>query len=252
MTRSEGIGRLASWIEQARHTVALTGAGVSTESGIPDFRSPDGGLWNDVDPMDVASIDGFRENPKRFYSFWRSKFAALTAAEPNVTHRVLAELESRGRLQAVVTQNIDGLHSRAGSRRVIEVHGSFQTASCIACGDRQPIEQIFERVDSSDGLATCLAKGDGLYKPDVTFFGEMLPPAFGEGEREARSCDVFLVLGSSLEVYPVADLVPSAKASGARVVILNREPGPFDSIADLVIHDQLGMTMSRLAAELGL
>jgi len=250
MSRSERISRLAGWIEDARHAVALTGAGVSTESGIPDFRSPDGGLWKDVDPMDVASIDGFRHDPKRFYAFWRSKYAALTAAEPNVTHRFLAELEARGRLQAVVTQNVDGLHARAGSRRVIEVHGTFQTASCLACGDRQSIEVVFDEVDGA-GLATCLVKGDGLYKPDVTFFGEMLPPAFGEGEKEARRSDLFLVLGSSLEVYPVADLVPAAKAGGARVVILNREPGPFDSIADLVIHDQLGMTVARLAAELG-
>lgn len=250
MSEADPVGRLASWIRDARHAVALTGAGVSTESGIPDFRSPGGGLWNDVDPMEVASIDGFHEDPAKFYRFWRSKFAALTAAEPNVAHRVLAALEARGRLQTVVTQNVDGLHGRAGSRRVVEVHGTFQTASCLHCGDRKPIHEVFELIDR-DGLPSC-ATGEGLYKPDVVFFGEMLPASFQEGEAEVRRADLLLVLGSSLEVYPVADLVPAAKASGARVVILNRDPGPFDARADLVVHDQLGVTMSRLAAELGL
>lgn len=244
------VQKLAEMIQQSRYAVALTGAGVSTESGIPDFRSPGSGLWTQVSPMEVASVEGFLNNPQRFYEFWRERFAKLTAAEPNITHKVLAKLEAQGKLKAVITQNIDGLHRKTGSERVIEVHGSYSRGVCVECGRRYPIEDVLTKSEQS-GVPRCDGC-DGLLKPDVVLFGELLPPAFSEAEREAARCDLLLVLGSSLEVYPVAGLVPRAKQSGARVAIISRDPTEFDSIADLVIHTRLGPTMERLAELLGL
>ena len=252
MKEDEKLNRLAEWLTNARYAVVLTGAGVSTESGIPDFRSPGSGLWSQVDPMKVASIEGFLSNPKRFYEFWRWRFAKLTEAEPNVTHKVLAKLEAQGLLKAVITQNIDGLHKRAGSKRVLEVHGSYTRGVCVECREVCPIEDVFQKVEKSEeGVPRCDRCG-GLLKPDVVLFGELLPPAFQEAELEVAKCDLLLALGSSLEVYPVAGLVPRAKYSGARVVIINRDPTEFDAIADLVIHAQLGPTMQKLAKLLGL
>jgi NAD-dependent deacetylase len=244
------IKELADWIRRSGYAVALTGAGVSTESGIPDFRSPEGGLWTQVSPMEVASVEGFLSNPQRFYEFWRGRFAKLTDAEPNVTHRLLAKLEAAGKLKAVVTQNIDGLHTKAGSRHVLEVHGSYRRGICVACGRRYAIEDVLTKSEQS-GVPRCDGC-DGLLKPDVVLFGELLPPAFSEAEREILKCDLLLALGSSLEVYPVAGLVPQAKARGARLVILNRDPTEFDALADLVIHAELGPTIEHLARMLGL
>ena len=248
----EGVQKLAGMLERSRYAVALTGAGVSTESGIPDFRSPGSGLWAQVDPLKVASIDGFRRDPKGFYEFWKWRFAKLTEAEPNVTHKVLARLEQEGRLKAVITQNIDGLHTKAGSKRVLEVHGSYTRGVCVGCHEICDIEDVFRKVEESqEGVPRCDRCG-GLLKPDVVLFGELLPPAFQEAELEVLKCDLLLALGSSLEVYPVAGLVPQAKARGAQLVILNRDPTDFDSMADLVIHAELGPTMQRLAELLGL
>jgi NAD-dependent deacetylase len=248
----EKLDHLARWLTNARSAVALTGAGVSTESGIPDFRSPGSGLWAQVDPLEVASIEGFLSDPKRFYGFWRGRFAKLTAAEPNVTHKLLARLEAQGLLKAVITQNIDGLHKKAGSKRVLEVHGNYTRGVCLECRATYPIEALFQKVErSEEGVPRCDRCG-GLLKPDVVLFGELLPPAFQEAELEVVKCDLLLALGSSLEVYPVAGLVPRAKYSGAQVVIINRDPTEFDSVADLVIHAQLGPTMQKLAELLGL
>ena len=248
----ERVQKLAEMLERARYAVALTGAGVSTESGIPDFRSPGSGLWAQVDPLKVASVEGFRRDPRGFYEFWRWRFAKLTEAEPNVTHRVLAQLEKKGLLKAVITQNIDGLHTQAGSKRVLEVHGSYTRGVCVECREVYPIEEVFHKVEAStEGVPRCDRCG-GLLKPDVVLFGELLPPAFQEAELEVLKCDLLLALGSSLEVYPVAGLVPQAKARGARLAILNRDPTDFDSMADLVIHAELGPTMERLSELLGL
>jgi len=241
---------LVDQLERARYAVALTGAGVSTESGIPDFRSPEIGLWAQVNPLEVASVDGFLSNPQRFYEFWKWRFAKLTEAKPNVTHKVLASLEAQGKLKAVITQNIDGLHRKAGSERVIEVHGNYARGVCVDCRRVYAIEDVFVKVEQS-GVPRCDGC-DGLLKPDVVLFGELLPPAFSEAEREAARCDLLLVLGSSLEVYPVAGLVPRAKHSGARVVIISRDPTEFDHIADPVIHARLGPVMRRLTERLGL
>lgn len=244
------IDALASLVREAQRVVALTGAGVSTESGIPDFRSADHGIWREHDPMQIASIDGFRDDPIGFYEFWGDKLGPIGGARPNATHRLLAALEEAGSLRAVITQNVDGLHDDAGSREVLEVHGSFRSTHCLGCGVAGTLDAVLSRVRGGES-PTCLVCG-GLIKPDVVLFGEMLPPIFVDAERLARRCDVLLVLGSSLEVYPVAGLVPTASAGGARVAIVNRDPSPFDDLAALVVHAELGATMRALAERLGM
>lgn len=243
------LAELAARLRSSRGAVALTGAGVSTESGVPDFRSPSSGLWATHDPMEVASLMGFQRDPRAFYAFWGERFAKLGEARPNVTHHVLAALERAGWLSAVITQNIDGLHTEAGSARVVEVHGSYRQARCIECGGVRSLEQVLARV-ASGRLPIC--ECGGLVKPDVTLFGEDLPPAFAEAQALARAADVLLVLGSSLEVHPVAGLVPQAHEQGAFVVFVNREPSRYDAVADLVIHAELGPTMQALADALEL
>lgn len=232
-------------LREAHHAVALTGAGVSTDSGIPDFRSPSTGLWAQYNPLEVASIEGFRSNPVRFYEFWRLRFAKLAEAQPNITHRVLAELEARGYLKCVITQNIDNLHQKAGSRRVLEVHGTYTRGICLGCRKIYSIYEIFKKVERSS-VPLCDECND-LLKPDVVLFGELLTQDFESALDEIERCDLLFVLGTSLEVYPVAGLVPQAKRHGAQVVIVNRDETPFDQLADLVIHSELSPVMNSLS-----
>ena len=174
-------------------------------SGIPDFRTPGKGLWEKVDPMSVATIDAFHRDTKRFWDFYRPRFHMLADKQPNPAHEALAELERRGLLDAVITQNIDRLHRKAGSQRVIEVHGSIATASCTSCAASYPLEQV-ESLFDSDGVAACTCCA-GKVKPDVVLFGELLPrSAIAEAERLCAGADLLLCVGSSLEVYPVAGL----------------------------------------------
>ena len=231
-------------LQEAQYAVALTGAGVSTDSGIPDFRSPTSGLWAQYNPMEVASLGGFRSNPQRFYEFWRQRFARLADAQPNITHRVLAELEARGYLKCVITQNIDDLHRRAGSQRVLEVHGNYMRGLCLGCKRTYTIQEIFEKVERHRVPLCDDCKN--LLKPDVVLFGELLTPDFDQALDEIAQSDLLIVLGTSLEVYPVAGLVPHAKSLGARLVIINRNETPFDSIADLVIRSELQPAMLQL------
>ncbi len=238
------IERLAQMLSNAHYAVALTGAGVSTESGIPDFRSPSSGLWQHYSPMQVASLEGFCSNPKRFYEFWRERFAKLAEAQPNITHQLLAELEERKMLQAVITQNIDDLHRKAGSQKVLEAHGNFTRGLCIACRKPYTIQEIFAKVERQR-IPLCDACGN-LLKPDVVLFGELLPAIFEEAVAEIARCDLLWVLGTSLEVYPVADLVPQAKRRGAKVIIVNREQTSLDGLADLVMHSELRSVMAQL------
>jgi NAD-dependent deacetylase len=234
---------LASLIREHGPAVVLTGAGVSTESGIPDFRSPTG-IWADVDPMEYASLRAFQADPEKVWSFYATRIEMLTAAKPNDAHRALAELERRGFVSAVVTQNIDLLHTRAGSREVVEVHGSISTASCPACGASCPLDV------SLLPLPRCSSCG-AVLKPDVVFFGELLPRAAIDRAYElARRTRLLLVVGSSLEVYPVADLPLETVRSGGSFAIVNRGPTGLDANALLKIDGSAGETLRELATVL--
>ncbi|MFL5870604.1 MAG: SIR2 family NAD-dependent protein deacylase [Solirubrobacterales bacterium] len=238
--------RLADLIREARSVVALTGAGISVPSGIPDFRTPGTGLWENVDPMEVAHIDAFHRDTRRFWSFYRPRFAMLGDKEPNPAHHALAELESRGMLDAVITQNIDRLHAKAGSERVIEVHGSIATSSCTSCGASYALESVGELFDD-DGVASC-ACCMGKVKPDVVLFGELLPEAaMDEAQRLAAGADLLLCVGSSLEVYPVAGLPELTLASGGAVAIVTQGPTPYDDRAAVKLD---GDVVAELAAVL--
>jgi NAD-dependent deacetylase len=222
--------RLAELIHESSCTVALTGAGISVPSGIPDFRTPGEGLWEKVNPMEVAHIDAFRREPKRFWSFYRPRLHSLGEVKPNDAHRALAELESRGLLEAVITQNIDMLHHKAGSERVIEVHGSIKSGTCQDCGAQFTIEQMDELFDD-DGVAVC-RECSGPVKPDVVLFGELLPAeAISEAEDLATRADLMLCIGSSLEVFPVAGLPSITLRSGGGLAVITQGPTPFDGSA---------------------
>jgi NAD-dependent deacetylase len=239
--------RLAELIRGAQPCVVLTGAGVSTESGIPDFRSPTG-IWAEFDPLEYASIDAFRRDPAKVWSFYAPRFAMLTEAEPNDAHRALAALEDAGFVSAIVTQNIDLLHERAGSRDAIEVHGSIRTSSCQGCGASYPLTEVVAFLET-EAAPSCRACG-GVLKPDVVFFGELLPEsAIDRASELARGAGLLLVVGSSLEVYPVAGLPLETVQAGGRLAIVNRDPTPFDGDAELVVHAAAGETL-RAAAEL--
>ncbi|MBC7098597.1 hypothetical protein H5T52_05705 [Candidatus Bipolaricaulota bacterium] len=236
----------ASLLLEAGTSWALTGAGVSTPSGIPDFRGRDG-LWRKYDPERVSSLQGFLENPEEFYAFWIWRFERMRAARPNPVHELLAWLEGQGILQGVITQNIDGLHQAAGSRRVLEVHGSARSGTCLGCGRRYPLGWIASRA-KEEGVARC---GCGaLVKPDVVLFGEELSPDFELARQEVMRAGCLFVLGSSLSVWPVAGLVPLAARHGARIVIANRDPTPFDGLATVLLRGELLETAELLRREL--
>jgi NAD-dependent deacetylase len=239
--------RLAELIREAQPCVVLTGAGVSTESGIPDFRSPTG-IWAEFDPLEYASIAAFRRDPAKVWSFYTPRFAMLTEAEPNDAHRALSALEQAGFVRAIITQNIDLLHERAGSRDVIEVHGSIRTSSCQACGASYPLAEVVALLET-EAAPSCRSCA-GVLKPDVVFFGELLPEGAIERASElAREAGLLLVVGSSLEVYPVAGLPLETVQAGGRLAIVNRDPTPLDDDAELVVHAAAGETL-RAASEL--
>jgi NAD-dependent protein deacetylase/lipoamidase len=230
---------LAELIRAEQPCVALTGAGVSTESGIPDFRSA-GGIWAQYDPREVASIDGFRRDPERVWEFYGRRLGVLADARPNAAHLALAELEARGLLEAVITQNVDGLHSQAGSREVIEVHGTIATASCPVCGGTVDRDRIRELLP----VPRCAACG-AVLKPDVVMFGELLPAeAMERATALAEAARLLLVVGSSLEVWPVAGLPATTLDRGGKLAIVNREPTAYDVRASLVVHGAAGEVLS--------
>jgi NAD-dependent deacetylase len=223
--------RLAGLLRSAGTVVALTGAGISVPSGIPDFRSPGTGLWANVDPMEVAHISVFRRSPERFWSFYGQRFAALDGKRPNGAHRALVALQERGLLGPVVTQNIDGLHEAAGTRDLIEVHGSISHASCLFDGERVGLHDVRTRLQAApDGVPRCGA-GHPL-KPDVVLFGELLPEAaINRAFELAAAADVLLCVGSSLEVHPVAGLPQITLAAGGMVALVTQGPTPYDGDA---------------------
>jgi NAD-dependent deacetylase len=231
---TKAASRLAELLRSADRAIALTGAGISVPSGIPDFRSPGTGLWANVDPMAVAHIDVFRREPERFWQFYGRRFAALRDKRPNGAHRALAELERRGVIEAVVTQNIDGLHRLAGTRDLIEVHGTIGTSSCLGCGERVALDEVRERLAAAaDGVPRCAACGAAL-KPDVVLFGELLPErALSEAQALALDADLMVCVGSSLEVYPVAGLPALTRGAGGKLALVTQGPTPYDEDADV-------------------
>ena len=223
----------------------LTGAGISTESGIPDFRSASG-IWAHYDPREVATIDAFHANPAKMWEFYGQRLDVLGDAEPNDGHRALAELEERGWVQAVITQNVDRLHTRAGSQRVIEVHGTIGTARCLECGTVVEAEDVLALLP----VPACPECGRVL-KPDVVMFGELLPEAaVAEALGLAAHAGVLLVVGSSLEVYPIAGLPLETLAAGGSLAIVNRGSTPFDSRAAVTVDAAAGETLRALAEAL--
>jgi NAD-dependent deacetylase len=227
-----------------RHVVAFTGAGASTESGLPDFRSP-GGVWASIDPSKVASRSAAQRWPKQFYEFYRARLEMLAQAAPNPAHLALARLERAGRLRSVITQNVDGLHQRAGSRHVIELHGNLREAACLRCRRVFPIARIREALDA-DTLPQCDACG-GMLKPNVVLFEEALPePAWEAALAAARRCDVMVVIGSSLLVTPAAYVPSEAVEHGARLIIVNREPTPYDDAAVVLLRGDAGRFVPAL------
>jgi NAD-dependent protein deacetylase/lipoamidase len=237
--------RLAGLIVEEQPCVVLTGAGVSTESGIPDFRSATG-IWSRYDPMEYATIDAFRRNPAKVWDFYSKRLGVLSDAAPNRAHFALAELERQGVVEAVITQNVDRLHQGAGSRNVIEVHGSIRTSSCLACGHLEEFERVIELLP----VPACERCG-AVLKPDVVMFGELMPEAELERVSELmRRAGLLLVVGSSLEVYPVAGLPEEALRAGARLAIVNKGPTPYDRRAVLRIDAPAGETLAAVVAGL--
>jgi NAD-dependent deacetylase len=242
----DDIERLRDMIGSARRIVAFTGAGISTESGIPDFRSP-GGVWTRYKPI---YFEDFMASEEMRRESWRRKFATdetMLKAEPNAGHRALAKLVEQGRMSAIITQNVDGLHRRSGvpDSKVIELHGNATYASCLDCGHRYELEPIKLAFLGNGKLPLCL-KCDGIVKTATISFGQAMPEIpMARAQDETLGCDLFIVLGSSLVVYPAAGFPRIAKRKGAKLVILNRDPTDQDDEADMVIHGEIGPTMSR-------
>lgn len=225
-----GLPLLATLLKESNYTVVFTGAGMSTESGLPDFRSSTG-LWKQVDPTRLASIDALENNREEFIRFYHKRMQAIHKYKPHRGHEILGEWEQQGLIHAIITQNVDGFHQQAGSKNVTELHGSLRTVHCHTCGKTYPnSEFIAGRFDCDCG---------GFLRPSVVLFGEMLPfDAVQKAEEETAKAELFIVLGSSLSVYPANSFPVEAKQNGAKLVIVNFEPTDYDDLADLVIHER--------------
>ncbi len=259
---TEKIKTVAKWIVESKYAIVLSGAGMSTESGIPDFRGPEG-VWTKLgdDPMDVSSIAAFEDMASsktpdpRMQEMLMGIVQKLITARPNKGHKVVGKLYKKGYVKAVITQNIDNLHQRGGAKEVIEVHGTYKTATCMTCGNKYKFEQLLQMV-LQDGMFPPLCEKTqcgGFIKPDVVFFGEMLPPmALRKSMHYAETTDLMLILGSSLVVYPAANLPNIAKSNGAKIVIINDEETPKDNIADIIIRGRLGEVLPKILEEVEL
>jgi NAD-dependent deacetylase len=242
--------RVADLVRSSERAVVLTGAGISVPSGIPDFRSPGTGLWENVDPMEVAHIDAWRRDPDRFWSFYGQRFASLTDKVPNEAHYAIAEFERRGLVRGVITQNIDRLHRLAGSERLIEMHGSIEWSICMECRGKLPIDRVIELLAENGGAPECPACGVPL-KPDVVLFGELLPErALAEAQALAMDADLMLCVGSSLEVYPVAGLPAMTHGAGGRLVLVTQGPTPYDGDAEVKLDGDVVQELQAVLAAL--
>ncbi|HMO57049.1 MAG TPA: NAD-dependent deacylase [Roseiflexaceae bacterium] len=241
----EKIAHAATLLGTAHRIVALTGAGFSRPSGIPDFRSGTG-LWSTFNPQEVASLRGFRHHPQRFYDWFRPLLTPILQAAPNPAHYALAALEQSRRLSAVITQNIDGLHQRAGSREVFELHGHMRSATCLECEHQVPTINMLPLIQRG-GVPRCSC--GGLLKPDVVLFGEDLPRGIFWLARQAiEQSDTLIVAGTSLEVYPVCDLPVEAQRRGARLIMINLSPTHLDTQADVVLHADVAKVLPAIVA----
>jgi NAD-dependent deacetylase len=247
---SADIRLAAELIRESKHTVVLTGAGISTDSGIPDFRSEDSGLWSRYDPFEVASLSAFRYHPDRFFAWMRPLVAGILAASPNPAHFAIARLQEAGYIQTVITQNIDGLHHRAQSMNILEVHGTLRTLTCIGC---------FQQVNSDDFIQTYIDYGEiprcpgckNILKPDVVLFEEQLPiRPWMKAQDACSSCNLLIVGGSSLEVMPVAGLPMRAVENDARLIIINHSPTYIDPRADLILRQNITNVLPAIVGEL--
>lgn len=236
---------LKDLVSGASHLVAFTGAGISAESGIPTYRGDDG-VWHKYDPSKYADIRYFRAHPEYYWNFFKDvRCPVLKKAQPNKAHHALARFEAAGTLSAVITQNIDGLHQLAGSKRVLELHGNTRRILCLECGEAYGMEMVFNLIETR--LPPLCPKCSGILKPDVVFFGESLRPGILENAiTESRTCDLFMVVGSSLVVQPAASLPVMAKENGAALVIINKDATPLDGMADLVIHDSASVILEQV------
>ncbi|KPJ90600.1 MAG: hypothetical protein AMJ53_13245 [Gammaproteobacteria bacterium SG8_11] len=244
------IKKAASYLKLSNHAVVLTGAGVSTPSGIPDFRSTDDGLWQKYNPMEVASLTAFRTNPEKFYNWFRPMAKLIAEASPNPAHEALAQLEQANYIKEIITQNIDGLHQRAGSEIVHEVHGTLNTLTCGKCYTKYQAEEFMHSYIEEGHIPKC-KQCDHYLKPDAILFEEQLPILTWMAVEEAiGKCDLLLVAGSSLEVVPVARLPYAAVSHGAKLIIINHTETYIDSRADIVINQDVADILPLITNEL--
>lgn len=248
--RGTPAAELARLLGEAERAVALTGAGISVPSGIPDFRSPGTGIWEGVDPIEVAHIDAWRRDPDRFWRFYGERFAMLVDKRPNRAHEVLAELERRGTIEGVITQNIDRLHRAAGSERVLEIHGSIEWSRCLRCGGRTELDRVVELLAADGGAPGCPDCSRPL-KPDVVLFGELLPEAtMAAAERLALEADLMLCVGSSLAVHPAAGLPQLTLDAGGAIAIVTEGPTPLDDRAEVKLGGDVVAELEAVEREL--
>jgi NAD-dependent deacetylase len=246
---SDDLAIVSSWIASARRTVALTGAGISTESGIPDFRGPQGVWTKNPQAEKLSNIHAYMADPEVRKAAWKARIDHPGwRAEPNAGHRALVDLERRGQLHALVTQNIDGLHQRAGNsaEKVIEVHGTMRDVMCMSCSWRGPMQAALDRVRAGEDDPPCMRCGGILKSATISFGQPLVSSVISRAFRMASEADVLLAIGTSLQVYPIAAVVPDAKQRGARVVIVNAERTQFDDVADAVLNEPIGEVLPRI------
>ena len=245
------IAKLRGWIRDAERVVALTGAGISTESGIPDFRGPKG-LWTQNPGAEkMATLQNYMSDPEVRRRAWMNRLESRAwDAKPNAGHRALVDLERRGKLDTLITQNVDGLHHAAGTspERVIEIHGTIREVICMSCSERNPMERALERVRSGEEDPTCLTCGGILKSATISFGQNLVPGDLARAERAAEQADLLIAIGSTLSVFPIAGVVPIAKDSGARIAILNAQETQMDELADALIRGPIGEVLPRICS----
>jgi NAD-dependent deacetylase len=247
----ELIRTVGQWIHTARHVAVLTGAGISTESGIPDFRGPQGVWTKNPGAEKMATLQNYVADPEIRKRAWKNRLETFgRSVEPNAGHRALVELERRGKLHALLTQNVDGLHHAAGSSPeiIVEIHGTVREVACLSCGERAPMERAMARVRAGEEDPACRSCGGILKSATISFGQSLVPEDLMRAEQAAQQCEVMIAIGTTLSVYPIAGVVPIAKHQGARIVILNAEPTEMDHLADAVLRGSIGVTLPQIVA----